>query len=163
MKYAPVGRMCSAVLALLGLALVPGCLDEHVVRPTPLPVERLTPAYRSTYSGMHDHTRAVVRDAAAFATLWRTAWPDEPVPTVDFATRTVLVVAMGEQSSGGFSIRVSEVASEGYGLRALVRSTAPGHGCAVTLALTQPVDFVSVPAVGMAIRFVEETGTTRCH
>lgn len=156
------GRTFPAVLALLGGLLVPGCLDEHVVRPDPVPIERLTPAYRSTYSGLREYTRAVVRDSATFATLWKTTWPDEPVPAVDFGSHTVLLVAMGERSSGGYSIQVGEVASEGYGLRAVVRSTAPGSGCAVTLALTQPVDCVSIPVVGAAARFVEESKVTRC-
>jgi hypothetical protein len=152
-------------LVLLALLMCPGCLHENVLQPTPVPLEHLNPAYAGTYSGLRDSLRVVVRDAQTFATLWNRAWTYTPapgVPEVDFATHVVLVVALGERSSGGYSIQVTEVASEGYGLRALVCSTAPGGGCAVTLALTQPVDFVSVPAHGAAVRFVEERRTTHC-
>lgn len=152
-------------LVVLALLLVPGCFDENIVEPNPVAIERLNPPGAGTYSGMVDPAREVVRDAVAFETLWKKAWtytPPPAVPEVDFATHVVLVVALGEQGSGGYSIRVTEVASEGYGLRATVRSTAPGKGCAVSLALTQPVEFVSVPASGAAIRFEEEQDVTPC-
>lgn len=151
-----------AAFASLAFLIVTGCLDERVVQPTPVPLERLTPDYRASFSGLKDPVRVVVRDPAAFATWWKAACLEVPVPDVDFATHTVLVVAMGEQSSGGYSIRVTEVGSEGYGLRALVLSTTPGRGCAVATVMTQPVDFVSVAAHGAAIRFLEERKLTDC-
>ncbi len=158
-------RVFGVGFALLALLLVPGCLDESVVEPTPVAIERLNPANAGTYSGMLKPIRAVVRDAVTFENLWKAAWtftPAPAVPEVDFATHVVLVVALGEQGSGGYAIQVAEVVSEGYGLRALVHSTAPGSGCAVTTALTQPVEFVGVAAKGAAIRFVEEQDITPC-
>lgn len=158
-------RALGAGFALLALLLVPGCLDESVVEPTPVAIERLNPVNAGTYSGMVEPMRAVVRDAVTFENLWKAAWtftPAPAVPEVDFATHVVLVVALGEQGSGGYAIRVAEVVSEGYGLRATVLSTAPGTACAVPTVMTQPVEFVSVPAKDAAIRFVEEQDVTPC-
>ena len=144
------------------LALLPGCLDEDVVRPTPLPIERLTPAGGASFSGLTDSLRVVVGDAATFAQWWTAAWPEEPLPDVDFGSHTVIVAAMGERSSSGFSIRVDEVLSEGYGLRVLVRTEVPGTSCSVATVMTQPTDFVSVAVRGKPVRFVEEREVTDC-
>jgi hypothetical protein len=152
-----------AVLVPPALLLLPGCLHETIVEPTPVPYVRLAPADRAGFSGLVDPQRVVVRDAASLSTWWKKAWPDVPVPDVDFAARVVLVVAMGERSSGGYTIRVSEVVSEGYGLRATALSTTPGRNCAVATVMTQPVDFVSIPAHGEAVRFVEESKVADCH
>jgi len=154
--------MLGVVLASLGLLLLAGCLDEHVVQPTPVAIERLTPAYGSTSSGLRDYTRVVVRDAASFAGLWERTWPDQPMPDVDFATHTVLVVATGERRTGGYLIRVSEVASTGVGLQATVVTTSPGRHCVVSQAMTQPADFVSVAVAGQGVRFVESQKVERC-
>jgi hypothetical protein len=158
-------RVFGVGFALLALVMVPGCLDESVIEPTPVAIERLNPASAGTYSGLTEPMRAVVRDAVTFANLWKAAWtftPAPAVPEVDFATHVVLVVALGEQSSGGYAIRVAEVVSEGYGLRATVLSPAPGTACAVPTVMTQPVEFVSVPAKGAAVRFEEEQDVTPC-
>jgi hypothetical protein len=151
-----------AILVLPALLLLPGCLHEKVVEPTPVPFARLTPAYRAGSSGLLDPERVVVRDAATLARWWTKAWPELAVPEVDFGSRVVLVVAMGERSSGGYTIRVSEVVAEGADLRATVLSTTPGRGCAVATVMTQPVDFVSVPAHGKSVRFVEESRAANC-
>jgi hypothetical protein len=150
-----------AGLATLSL-LLPGCLDDHTRVIGPLPIERLTPLGGANYSGLAGSLRVVVRDPVDFAELWKRAWPERPVPSVDFATRTVLAVAMGERATGGYSIEVAAVTAENGRLVALVRSIAPGPGCAVTMALTQPVDFVSVPARAVTVRFDERHAATSC-
>lgn len=151
-----------AILVLPALLLLPGCLRETVVEPTPVPFARLTPAYRAGFSGLLDPERVVVRDAATLASWWTKAWPELAVPEIDFGSRAVLIVAMGERSSGGYAIQVSEVVSQGDGFRATVLSTSPGRGCAVATVMTQPVDFVSIPARGKSVRFVEESKAANC-
>jgi hypothetical protein len=155
-------RTLQTGLALLTLLLVSGCLDEHVVQPTPVPIERLTPSSGAHFSGIRDYQRVVARDPTSFATWWKAAWPDVPVPEVDFDAHMVLFAAMGERPSGGYTIQVTEVVSEGYGLCAVVRSTTPGSHCDVATVMTQPVDFVSIPAHGAAVRFVEVHEATSC-
>lgn len=147
---------------LVGLVLLPGCLDENALAPGPLPIERLTPSGGAQSSGLADELRIVVREPISFAGLWKKAWPERPVPDVDFGTHTVLVVAMGEKSSGGYSIRVAEVTAEADGVAARVVATTPGPGCAVPTVMTQPVDFVSIEARGLAVRFDEEHEVTPC-
>ncbi len=148
--------------ALLIVLLAPGCLDENALEPSPLPIERLTPVGGAQHSGLTDELRLAVHDPISFAGLWKKAWPEAPVPDVDFATHTVLVVAMGEQSSGGYAIQVAAAAAGAGGLDVEVLSVSPGPGCAVPTVMTQPVDIVSVAAHGLTARFDEEHVVTPC-
>jgi len=52
---------------------------------------------------------------------------------------------MGEQATGGYTIAVESVTSSDGRLRVWVRSVLPGGG-PVTMMMTQPSDFVRVPA-----------------
>jgi hypothetical protein len=158
--------MIRVVALSLVMLVLPGCLEQRVVDPTPLPIERLVPPGTGNVSGLQDPLRVVVREPAEFESLWKMAWgaePSRPLPEVDFSTHMVLAVALGGRSTGGYTIQVAEVLPEGDGLEARVVSTAPGKNCAVTLALTQPVDFVSVPVRAGTVRFEESAVVTDCR
>jgi hypothetical protein len=153
------------LVALLAL-LLPGCFERSTVVPAPVPVERLTPSGSGFYTGLRESLRVVVRDPAEFEKLWKMAWtfePAPPLPQVDFGTHMVLVVAMGERSSGGYAIQVTDALRDGAGLEAHVRSTVPGAGCAVSAAMTQPADFVSVPVRAALVQFKEARQVTDCR
>ncbi|MBI1967058.1 MAG: protease complex subunit PrcB family protein [Gemmatimonadetes bacterium] len=120
------------------------------------------------YSGIREARRVVITDRAP----WQAAWaelhspftPQPPLPPVDFGEETVVLVAMGERSSGGYGIEITGVAADPAGRYIEVLEMAPGMGCAVTLALTQPVDAVVMPAAPAAsVRFVERRETRDCR
>ncbi len=119
------------------------------------------------HSGFTAPARLVVRSEAgwrdAWATIHRTLVPQPALPAVDFARETVLVVALGERSSGGYDIVVDSVYDMGSELQAVVRRTSPGAGCLVTGALTQPVDAVRIPATTKSVRFVDRDEVRDCR
>ena len=110
-------------------------------------------------SGAADETRLVVRDSVSWALLWprlvEHSDPMPPLPPVEFPRRLLLVAALGERRSGGFSISIDSVIETPAWILAYVRSTSPGRGCIVTLGFTQPIRIVNVPATTKPITFVE--------
>ena len=90
----------------------------------------------------------VVRDARAFANLWRTlASFSAPVPDVDFDTRAILAAFMGKKRTGGYSIGVSKVEALLDGtVRVTLRSRSPGPDDIVTQAFTSPFAVVVLDA-----------------
>ncbi|MEW5929598.1 MAG: protease complex subunit PrcB family protein [Gemmatimonadota bacterium] len=135
---------------------------------TPVPVTRLRPGYTFTFSsGYTAPARQVVRSEAEWRTVWarlhESVMPQPPVPAIDFSRETVLVAALGQRSSGGFSILVDSVYDAGSTLRAVVRRSSPGAGCTVTAALTQPVDVVRIPAGGRGVGFVDRDEVRDCR
>jgi hypothetical protein len=75
----------------------------------------------------------------------------------------VVAVAAGERSSGGHDIEVRQVTRAGSQLRIAVLESYPSEGCVTTAALTQPVDVVVVPAVGVTgWSFVDSQAVRSC-
>ena len=70
--------------------------------------------------------------------------PDEPV---DFSANQVVLLAAGEQPTGGYAIRVDSVEATHDGLTLNATETRPGKDCMVTQALTAPYLFVKVLSV----------------
>lgn len=123
--------------------------------------------FTESYSGVTDARRLVVRDAADWRALWdevvgaRTPRPDPPA--VDFGREMVIVAAMGQRGTGGFSISIDEVREENGDLVVVVRETTPGSGCFLTQALTAPVTAVRIRYREGPVRFIEEKETQDCE
>jgi hypothetical protein len=125
-----------------------------------LPIRRIG---QWSTSGIVTPERLVIRDDSSYARFW-TGLGAGSRPSVDFSRDVVIVAAAGQQQTGGHGIEVSRVVRAGQGLAVEVLETAPGPGCAVTQALTQPVDVVVVP-VGDAKTwsFSERTVAQACR
>lgn len=109
------------------------------------------------YSGLTEAQRLVVRDRAAWTEVWAAIWrrhsPLPALPEVDFARDMLVVAALGERPSGGYGILVDSAAATPEGLVVLIRTISPEPSCAVTLALTQPVDIARLPRHDGAVLF----------
>lgn len=128
----------------------------------------------STEQGTHLHTaltsgftapeQLVLRDPPA----WQAAWTRlhegaaPPLPAVDFARDMVVLLALGERSSGGYQIRFDALERRGADATVQYTVTTPGPGCMTTRAITSPVDVVRVPRVAGSVRFAARTVRTPC-
>jgi hypothetical protein len=118
-------------------------------------------------SGVEQPERLVVRDSAAWNTLWirihARQSPIPPLPTVDFTREMVVFASLGTRSSGGYSILLDSASEAGSGaIDVVVRSVSPGPRCGVTAALTEPVDIAKLPRRDTPVQFVERSETTNC-
>ena len=135
---------------------------------TPLPIARFrsAPSGFTAYSGIDDSLRVVVEDVARWEMYWRRVHarmtPAPPVPAVDFAREMVILAALGLRGSGGYGILVDSAYDAGAYVEVVVRRTAPGSGCLVTAAFTQPVDLVRIPARKVPVRFRERVTVEPC-
>jgi len=128
---------------------------------------RSEPFSLSYASGLKDMQRIVVRDANTWQQVWSSIWrgssPEPPIPQVDFASAIVVVAAMGERLTGGFTILIDSASETTAGLSIRIRSISPGAGCVTTQALTQPVDVARMPRRTGAVTFDERTDTQECR
>ena len=130
-----------------------------------LAITRLGPWY---YTGITTPRRQVVTSRGTWLAAWAeingSLTPAPPAPSVDFGEEMVVLVAMGERTSGGYAIGITNVAEDPDGRYVEVLEVSPGTGCAVTLALTQPADAVVLPAArAAAVRFVERREARDCR
>ncbi len=117
------------------------------------------------YSGLKERVRLVVRDKEAWLDVWkRVQCPGStpsPLPDVDFTQEMLIVVALGEQSTGGYGIIVDSAYARNNQLEINVISYSV-KGCGQTQALTQPVDIVRLPRTNNSVVFRETEAIKNC-
>lgn len=122
--------------------------------------------YHSYSSGFNSPARLVIRDQESWREAWTTLYigmsPSAVPPTVDFTRSTVILVALGSRSTGGYDITVSRVARDANVVYVQVTSTSPGDRCFTTQAFTQPVDVIVLPHVVAEAVFVERKLVRDC-
>lgn len=158
------------VSVLLAGALVApsGCLLSEVpIAAQRVAIEPLPEAQTWRFnSGMTMPRRLVVRDEVAWHDVWhemtRSSPETTPTPAVDFASRVVLVAAMGWRDSGGHAISIDEVHMMDGDAWVSITERSPGTGCFTTGALTAPVAVVVVPRFDGDTTYIERTDERDC-
>jgi len=123
-------------------------------------------AQQQSWSGFTERTRLVIRDQEAWGSAWSTvmgpsASPIGP-PQVDFQSEMVVLAAMGQRNTGGYTIEIREAAANAEALYVSVVETSPGSGCVTTDALTQPVVMARVARHDGEVRFINNEVTRNC-
>lgn len=133
-----------------------------------MPIVRLRegPAAFSTYTGVRDSLRTVVRDSL----LWRELWarinqpflPVPPLPSIDFRREMIVVAALGARPSAGYDVVIEGVEQDSAGIEIALRRQSPAPGCPVAASMTQPLDLARIPASDHPVRFRERTVVIPC-
>lgn len=161
-----IGAAPFLVVSAFACARSPVGPTEH---PQPLPITRFTSDEVSlTYSsGFLVPQQMVVRDAAAWRNAWAAIWQNvstpPSLPNVDFDREMVVIAALGQRSTGGFSIFIAGATDERGTVRVKTRSVSPGPGCVTTAALTQPVDAARLPRRDRMVTFEDTAETLQCR
>jgi hypothetical protein len=85
--------------------------------------------------------------------------PDEPIPAVDFATETVVVLMLGQRPTSGYAIEVQRVFNNGSAVVVEAREIRPCLGATV---LTYPLLAIAVPGRRGGDVRVDWTVVPRC-
>ncbi len=159
---------CKDLLTVLAASFAVACASPLGPAGEELPMVRLRrgPYSFSYYSGMEKPGWLVVRDSVRWRATWtaisRGRSPVPPLPRVDFDREVVLVAALGERSSGGYTVLLDRAVQRGNHVEVTVRSTSPGRSCGVADVHTQPIDLARLPRTGRPIRFREQKKVKQC-
>ncbi|MGH7509578.1 MAG: protease complex subunit PrcB family protein [Gemmatimonadales bacterium] len=99
-----------------------------------------------TRTGIGEARRMVIQDANTWAQFWSELATGNR-PHVDFTQNIVVAVAAGERPTGGHEIVVERVTESAGELAIEVVELTPGANCMTSMAVTRPVDVVSVAVV----------------
>lgn len=158
------------LVMLAGAALGVGCSSSvapgEPERAVPLVRLRPEPYSLTSYSGLDQPARLVVRDEVTWREVWVAIWrrhsPEPSLPEVDFSQEMLVVVALGQRPSGGFGIFADAAFMDDEELVIRVRTVAPGPRCFTTAAVTQPVDVARLPRMELAVRFRDQPEVRGC-
>ena len=131
------------LLALQALPLLACCAAAPPPDPKALASTDLA---RGTTSAITEQRLVLVRDEAQWAELWREHGsiriPSPPAPEVDWSTRQVVALVLGQRSSGGYAVTIEEIRPVEGGWQVIAREDRPAPDAATTMALTSPYHFV---------------------
>ena len=151
----------TALYVLPGVPTVPA--TGNLPTPAPTPGGRVS--FTEVASGTNANvTAAAVQvattSAAARALLGLAYGRQTGTPTVPTLSgnETLVGVFLGQRSTGGYSVRVTDVRAEGSTLVVTARLQAPGAGSITTQALTSPWTLIRVPGVYRDVREVDTAG-----
>jgi hypothetical protein len=147
------GGMFSVILLAMLFTTV-GCATT--AQNGPVPVRTIA---KGAMSGMTAPRQEVIKDRAGWEELWRehnlNRRTGERLPEIDFGREMLIVAAMGQQRTGGYSIEITKAEIEGNRLRIHVKRTTPAPGSMNLQALTAPFHIVAVPRTDAKPDFVK--------
>ena len=86
----------------------------------------------------------------------------ESFKNIDLANNMVIVASMGEKSSGGYSIEITNIAENESGIRVEIIETSPGSSCMTTMALTSPAHIVEYKKSEKPVTFITKKVVNDC-
>jgi hypothetical protein len=160
-------RTVAAVMMATGCR-APFASSQSSVNPATVSLARLRDGATafSSYAGIGDPMRAVIRDSTAWRQLWerlnRPFVPSPALPAIDFEREMIVVAALGSRPNAGYDVVIEGAERDSAGIRISVRVAAPASGCPVATVMTQPVDLARLPLSDQPIRFHERDVVVAC-
>ncbi len=137
------------VVLLMACALINACEPciEVETKETTLPIDVLHEGHYQHESNYLSYCRGpwVLHSEDKYENAL-TAYTEEYSETLDFSEGKVLLVDMGQQSTGGYSINVTSVIEYDHYVLAKVVLSIPGTNCMVTQAPSYHFQFVWIPS-----------------
>jgi len=140
--------VCVAFLALLGCAsaALPG-------------VEPLRELAKGNFSGFTDAKQEVIKTKADWEKTWAKlsarGSDRDKLPQVDFTKEMVVLVAMGQKRTGGYSIEVTKVETFGDKLKIHIKRREPPPDAFTLQVITSPFHAVAARKNDLKPEFVE--------
>lgn len=126
----------------------------------------MEPLLSESYSGVEVPLRQIIREAADWAEFWSRVYanrsPKPRPPAIDFKREMVIVAAMGQRGTGGYTIAIQRIYRVEKGLLVVVKETSPAAGCMLTHAFTAPVTAVRLPRLDVPMTYIETKETENC-
>lgn len=104
-------------------------------------------------SNVDDAKTAVVRDAAAWKTLWQGHSPDRDLPPVDFSKEMVVAVFLGSRTTSGYDVTIQGTRVDDGKLVVEYHETSPPRDAMTAQVITSPFHIAAVPTRSGDVRF----------
>ena len=109
------------------------------------------------YGGMTDSKFIVIKEETTLNKIYKlinkSKSPGIKIPIINFEKETVLVLFLGEKSSGGHSISVEQILDENEKVTVKYKVTLPKLGEMVTTVMTQPYCIIKIPITSKEVIF----------
>lgn len=158
----PVAICLAAVTQPMRVALVPKVDAQVEFRKIVSDYVNFTTVEPHVRTGIHEQRNVVVRDEAAWASLWAEhAGSEHALPKIDFSKKMVIGVFRGGKPSTCHGGGISNVAFRDGKLQVGVTDTVPAPGVVCGMMIVYPAHLVVVNRSEAPVEFVTETRTNQ--
>lgn len=111
----------------------------------------------SDNSGFLEKKQQIITTSNAYDETWSELFSNymkkPPIPTINFETSMVILVAMGEKSNGGYSTNVKSIIETENQLIITVEEKIPAKNCMTTSVIVHPAQLIEIPVTSKEITF----------
>jgi len=140
--------MLRFILLLVTISTFISCNSSKEIK-TPTFANKLV-AFTVLSSGdngrFNERTNKLITDNNSFIKVWEDAYANfsakKELPKIDFEKQTVILVAQGEKTSGGYSIILKSITELKNTLEVVVLLKSPKEGCLTTSVITYPYQII---------------------
>jgi len=122
---------------------------------------------KGQYGNIVDGTRAVLRNQTEYEELWADLHADKSTvpapPSVDFGSKVVVAIVLGERPNGGYSVEIDGAQVSEDGDQTRIQFTEKVPGCAATQVLTSPYVLATMDRGGAAAAAIGDDAITFEH
>jgi hypothetical protein len=154
----------SAFLLILAMFMLTFCTDKpenqtmepYFDEPDYLTIETISQEYMGYPLMIEEPMLKVIRTREELDKLWQlpsSRIEKSDAPDIDFDTQMLIVAAMGEQPSSGYSIEITGAEKKDDVWVVSVKETSPGPSCIGLMVLTTPHHLAVIPKSSSEITF----------
>jgi hypothetical protein len=150
---------CQACLKPLKTAAAKDATSANPPAATP-PKPAIVKEWKDSGGGVETQPkRIVVKDPKEWETVWSAMTgnrsPKPETPQIDFGIHMIIAVFMGERSTGGYSVAITDIADLNGKRVVTLKTQNPPPDAVLTQALTSPYHVVLVPKTSLPVGFVD--------
>ncbi len=123
-----------------------------------IPFTKLAQGEQSSVSSRVNY---IITSKSQLEELWKMLRASGQMPSVDFATSSVIAVFAGEEPTAGYAIAVSKV-TDGEVRAVTITITTPASACPAARSVTAPYQVVEVPKSPLSLTHEDQTKTAGC-
>jgi len=120
-----------------------------------------------TNSGFKTAENKVINSTEEFSKIWKILFQNymetPPLPKVDFRAYSAILVTIGEQNSGGYTINVKSITASKTQEKVIVNTSIPGKSCMTTSVMTYPFQLIMLPKTNGQVSFEKKETTYECE
>jgi hypothetical protein len=119
-----------------------------------------------TNSGFKTAENKVINSTEELSKVWGVLFQNymeiATLPKVDFRAYSVILITMGEQTSGGYTINIKSILNSKSEEKVAVNESKPGASCMTTSVMTYPFQLIMLPKTAGKISFEREESIYEC-
>lgn len=154
-----------SLILMLATACFPSCKSSEGTTPkgTPVGFTEIKTGNNSSYSQFETLTINKHEELiSAWSNFFMKYDRKPPIPSIDFESKTLIAVALGERNNGGYAIKIKSISETNTSISVVTEEVKPGSTCNSTTSMVYPFQLVEILKTDKSITFTKTVKVNEC-